>query len=743
LVELAAPPRPWRNLDVLVVSPTPTHPQDHGNRKRIYEVCSELKRQGARIHFVYYPGEHDWRRRWPLRHEAEMAAAWDSYHLVAPSRPLHEDSIGRDHTIDEWADPSLTAHLAWACGKRVYDVAIVNYTWMSFCLDAIPSSVFKILDTHDAFGTRRELFEARGLAPEFFHTTRPEEAKGLKRADLVWAIKPGERDYFERELGVANALTLLHAEPERGWWQGAPSTDGWLRAGVIGARNTINKRNLEEFLAAALPIFHRYMAPVKIVVGGGCSDDFPDLVHPNVEIVGRVPDVADFYRSVDVAIAPVQFSTGLKIKVAEALASGAPVIAHAHAMEGFPARERLHRLPSFEDMALELVKLSFDRAPLAWLASCSRAVCEATRASALQTLNETQAQFAKRAAGGVCIVAPMAAFDTKSVLHEHLKEAVDYLRFAASLTIYVVGEPVRGASFDVLYGYDGGGRLFAEARLMEELGPDAPDFWIAASFEDVFAARGIRVVYVLADAPEELTPVALRGAQTILRGDAIEAAGGDADALVERLRGGAEIVVVSAEPRWRSRAGIKLAIDAPMRRSGSFDLLTRRRGGAKRGEPLLILARDGDPIAAAALRLGAEIGFPGVAVDPRRAPDLFQGFADRRLVVDLTDGEGRAGALAEIALHLRIPRLALRRGAVALGLRNLAPPLYPTTVGQLLRTLAQFALDPSEAERLGAATRAEADGRFSGDVGWCVLWRYLHAAREAAAQGAAAAALWG
>ena len=73
-----------------------------------------------------------------------MAAQWDSYQLVAPSRPLHAAAAKDDHELDEWADPAVSQYLAWACAKRRYDVAIVNYTWMSFALDAIPASVFKV-----------------------------------------------------------------------------------------------------------------------------------------------------------------------------------------------------------------------------------------------------------------------------------------------------------------------------------------------------------------------------------------------------------------------------------------------------------------------------------------------------------------------------------------------------------------------------------------------------------------------
>ena len=38
-------------VDVLVLSPTPTHPLDFGNRKRIHESCRQFKERGGQNSF--------------------------------------------------------------------------------------------------------------------------------------------------------------------------------------------------------------------------------------------------------------------------------------------------------------------------------------------------------------------------------------------------------------------------------------------------------------------------------------------------------------------------------------------------------------------------------------------------------------------------------------------------------------------------------------------------------------------
>lgn len=750
----------WRGFEVLVVSPTPTHPQDHGNRKRIFEICRALQRRGAKVHFVHYPAEHDWRYDRPSRLEAAMAEQWDSYQLVAPTRPLHSPALKWTHEIDEWADPSITGYLGWACLKRRYDVAIVNYTWASFALEAIPAATYKVLDTHDVFGERRQLLESMGIEPEFFYTTRDEEARGVKRADLVWAIKDPEREYFVRDLGVADCLTMLHAEPPRDWWSGPPSNDGWLRAGVIGARNNINRRNLEQFLDIALPIFTKYMAPVKIVVAGGCSEDFERWRHPNLEVVGRVPEVDDFYRLVDVVIAPMVTSTGLKIKVAEALASGAPVIAHAHAMEGYPTSEPLHQMPSFEAMGRELVKLSFDRAPLAKLAAKSRAACANIQAAADAAIEATRTRVVAKISEKICVIAPLQALDPKSMLYDHFHSAVDYIRFTSGVEVFfVVGEAAK-PNQDLLRSYDLQHHVFVDPELWFDLGALAPETWTPIRLSELLRSRGYKRAYVMADCREEILLGTGALAQAFVRHDLVEIGGGDADALVERLRKTTEVVVIGAVPdriqRWEGESGVSEIVRAAVRRSGPFSRLATAQGEAA---DVLVLAPAGAVMATELANMCRRLGASVRTLDPAdpataraiiRGPegaDPLAGLSQTKLVVDLSPQTSLSIALAEAVMRQGVPCIVLPRGAEALALWRFPNALRPASVGRLLRTVADALTNDAKLASLRKAAETEIHARTANDAGWTVLWRLFTTKRTGAgaqdAQTDAAVALFG
>jgi glycosyltransferase involved in cell wall biosynthesis len=97
-----------------------------------------------------------------------------------------------------------------------------------------------------------------------------------------------------------------------------------------------NRLGLEWFLAEVWPGVCSAVPNARLLVAGG--DEPPDAVRgaPRVELVGRVPDIAQFLGTVSVVAMPVLRGPGTPVKFAEALASGAAVAATADAASGNP-----------------------------------------------------------------------------------------------------------------------------------------------------------------------------------------------------------------------------------------------------------------------------------------------------------------------------------------------------------------------------------------------------------------------
>lgn len=428
-------------LNVLVLSPTPTHPQDFGNRKRIFEVCKRFSDEGARITFVHYPAELEWRGKVPPSAERAMQQCWDHYYTVGPTRPLHTDARGSHHRIDDWWDDAIGGLLRWIFSVQQIDVFIVNYSWLSKALEYAPPGTLRILDTHDKVSGRRDMLKSLRLYPEFFYTDDKQETIALNRADLVWAIKDEERAMFE-QMSPTPVLTMPHLDPLRPMDRLEPDEDGFLRVGIIGARNNVNRMNITGFLDVALPLFEAYFAPIKLIIGGTVCDLLEEIDSPFVELRGQVENVEEFYGWIDCAIVPMRASTGLKIKAGEALSLGMPLLSLAHAFEGYEASDARQTLPDFAALANALIDLSFaPRSDLDALAEASKASHAGTAAKIDANFHETL-ERAHMATGSILLAVDSRAFVPGSIFNLALESVFDNLRKLGVVRIVVVSGSV-------------------------------------------------------------------------------------------------------------------------------------------------------------------------------------------------------------------------------------------------------------------------------------------------------------
>ncbi|SDE64988.1 Glycosyl transferases group 1 [Belnapia rosea] len=446
----AADPRSWAGMRVLVLAPTPTHPQDYGNRKRIFQVCQDLRGKGTEIHYVHYASETDWRQNPSLAALRAMQEAWDAHYTVPVTRPLHmPPAEGEDHRIDEWWDPAIGDMLRWLFSTRSFDACIVNYTWLSKAFEFVPRGVLKVLDTHDRFADRRAVLEANGLKPEFFYTTEVEERIALDRADVVWAIKDEEAAFF-RTLTRRPVHTLPYVEPVRPLLR-TEAPRGILRFGLVGARNNINLVNIRAFLEAARLYVERTLLPCRFVIAGSCCDDLAgDRLPSFVELLGRVDSLDDFYRNVDVVLAPMTFSTGLKIKVGEALHLCKAVIAHAHAFEGYAPTHPFHTLDSFQAILWACKEVVAKPEQLPQLEAASFASAMASVQAFGATLAHTAA-MRWHLDPGLCIVFDAAELRSGSLIFDHVCDTARYLSHQVPVHLVLGGTLDARPDQDALY----------------------------------------------------------------------------------------------------------------------------------------------------------------------------------------------------------------------------------------------------------------------------------------------------
>lgn len=363
---------------VLILSTTPPLPRDYGNRNRVHQTVSLFRRMGFAVSFLLYPIDRDWAEEVPGYYR-ELVESFDYFAVVPNSRKLHQNARGYHHGIDDWWDDNIAQQLAWLFRRKRFDVLFVNYTFMAKAFEYAPPGVVKILDTHDLFSGRRELFETFGVAPEFFYTSPEREKVALDRADAVIAIKQSEAAVL-RALTARTVFSLPYWDDRSSETRLACGTlagydhDRPFRLGFLGAHNSVNIVNLQRFMSVFAGYVMLYDPPVEVIIGGNVCEGIVEN-HPFTRKLGFIEDAAEFYRTIDAVLIPLEFSTGIKIKVAEALARNVPVLATRDAFDGFRAYHPAQQASTLHALCDIIVSAAYGEIPpheLAWATEKAR-----------------------------------------------------------------------------------------------------------------------------------------------------------------------------------------------------------------------------------------------------------------------------------------------------------------------------------------------------------------------------------
>jgi len=348
---------------VLYFSPTPSHPQSAGNRSRIFNLAKELQDNGHKIVFVYYTQEGLTKEQ-----SKDMQDQWDEFYVI--EKTIHP-KVRKEgyYYIDDWYQEGLGEEVAQIALKHKVDSILCSYVFQSKILEFLPEYITKIIDTHDKFSNRHLMLKEKGLTPDFFYTVPSQEAIALNRADKIIAIQKKEADFF-RTITKTEVYILGHIQAENILEPKVLKTDG-LRVGFVGSANSVNTCSLQKFI----DIFEQNEKSnnIKLQIAGSICNKVKTK-NKNIELLGFVENIDNFYNGVDVVINPLILGTGLKIKTIEALSYSKAVVSTDIGFEGISSTSPLHNIKDLSLMFQELLSLVGDQTKLEELQQHSKKI---------------------------------------------------------------------------------------------------------------------------------------------------------------------------------------------------------------------------------------------------------------------------------------------------------------------------------------------------------------------------------
>jgi glycosyltransferase involved in cell wall biosynthesis len=324
---------------ILLVAPVPTHPSTTGASARVRRMGESLLSMGHEVHFLHlqqpiWASDAAMRLYWKDRFHAFRGLSLASC-IGRGRRKLLRVTAKTFHLnlpVDSYFDSACARYVRELLVRHTYDVVIVSYVFYSRLFESVPEPVLKLIDTHDVFSDRYQLYKEHGQAGEFFSTAREQEGKALDRADGVLAIQEWDATHFRSLTGKPVAVVGHLAPPAAG--AGPRGAGPEARAMLfVGGPMGINVHGVTWFIDQVLPLVRRQVPEAELWLVGGICDRVGEGM-PGVRRLGFVGRLDDLYRRVAAVINPQRFGTGLSIKSVDALAHGAPLVTTASGARG-------------------------------------------------------------------------------------------------------------------------------------------------------------------------------------------------------------------------------------------------------------------------------------------------------------------------------------------------------------------------------------------------------------------------
>jgi glycosyltransferase involved in cell wall biosynthesis len=282
------------------------------------------------------------------------------------------------------------------------DAIIFQYVTMSYLLEGLSrkqrGNILCVVDTHDVLSTREEQFGQFGFS-HWINISPHAESDELIKFDAALAIIDQERPVFESMAPTIDVLTVSHSLEPITSRQPAierPESDSLLTVGYFGSSNHSNGHALIKFIRQVWRPLGNQNAEIRLVIAGSicdwlmfheesrfASDESMSLwidlsTDPKVRLMGKIDDPMEFYREIDVAINPVEFGTGLKIKTCESFAYGVPSVVTSSGANAVPpeASDAIFPCKSVREMIPALFAMSIDRQQVNLMRTAAREIAE-------------------------------------------------------------------------------------------------------------------------------------------------------------------------------------------------------------------------------------------------------------------------------------------------------------------------------------------------------------------------------
>lgn len=278
----------------------------------------------------------------PFPHSGSLLRASRPVHRRLP--PLAQSLYGRPTTLATFRSPEYAELVRNEWEKRPDMVLAVGLQMAQFLSPRVTGCPVLLDDFNVEWRVLQRLAALKSGPRRIYWTWEAEKLRRcesglLRSADVVLAVSETDRTELRR-LSPQSRVEVVGPSlpPEAEAEVRMPGADPKIPCLVFtGAMNWhVNVEAASWFVDSVLPALRVRVGPVRVYLVG--KDPSPAVRAlgrwADVTVTGSVPDVRPYLRQATVAIVPLRYGSGVRYKILEAFAAGAPVVSTSVGCEG-------------------------------------------------------------------------------------------------------------------------------------------------------------------------------------------------------------------------------------------------------------------------------------------------------------------------------------------------------------------------------------------------------------------------
>ena len=350
-------------MKIAIVTHVPFWQRSTGAMARIFSIAEYLVCSGFKLE-VFFVG-HDSLAPAPESHLFSVTPAYKTSTLSKFGNWLKKIGSGDKQSattvdddpqeiismqIDDFNDAAALRSFESFITHHQPEVVVFEYiamTYLATWLKATFPGIRTIIDTHDVLSKRNQQFGEHGHK-HWLNVTAEQEAHALSHYDAVLAIQHKEAEVFQAMVSDRPVIVAGHTvtfdqtdtlgQSSNRFLYVQANSKQTVTLGFLGSRNRANADAITWFLKNCWDeLTYDKQFNWQLLITGGVIDLLNERYRSfkGILVEPATSDIRSFYDQIDIAINPVRFGTGLKIKNVEALLFGIPLVTSSHGVEGF------------------------------------------------------------------------------------------------------------------------------------------------------------------------------------------------------------------------------------------------------------------------------------------------------------------------------------------------------------------------------------------------------------------------